>query len=191
MDPFVEHADFIAEVLALAKDGPLLAPVAPLTDSSWHVVRSMAEAEDYAYSRLLDGRRLGDGDDDEELHSVLTLTWTDLREHEAGALLGVTYQDSSKAGLRQRCAELEDRMFPWLSRLHEAPLDDIVADLGNAVMSRCVFGRDDTRLFERVFRAYRVGGWPCGWRGRHPDGLLVVYEPPIAARVPITGGAAR
>lgn len=41
---------------------------------------------------------------------------------------------------------------------------------------RACFGVTDT-VRERLFRVYRTGGYPCGWRGRFPTGDLVVYSP--------------
>ena len=42
---------------------------------------------------------------------------------------------------------------------------------------RSTFGRA-LPFIERLIELYRLGGYPCGWDGIHPEGRLVVYFPP-------------
>jgi hypothetical protein len=50
----------------------------------------------------------------------------------------------------------------------------IAEDLGNIARRRAVFGIKDG-FFERMFRCYQCGGYPCGWRGNYPEGHMIVY----------------
>ena len=32
-------------------------------------------------------------------------------------------------------------------------------------------------LYEKVFKVYKMGGWPCGWKGEYMKGKMIVYLP--------------
>jgi hypothetical protein len=49
----------------------------------------------------------------------------------------------------------------------------------SAVLRYCLANRNATHpslLFDRIERAYLDGGWPCGWKGKYPDGQLIVFS---------------
>jgi hypothetical protein len=54
-------------------------------------------------------------------------------------------------------------------------LDDLRLDLVEYAVARA-FGRES--VFTRIFPVYRAGALPCGWRGRYPEGTLLVHVPP-------------
>lgn len=156
------HSALVEEILSFAASGPLLRPPAPIAGDV-HVVHAFDEAREYAYRRYLT-----DADD--------ALNWTDLREREAGEI------HAESGSLGSALNGLHERLFAALStRLPEAYadlLDDVIGDLANAAAGRAVFGAGD-RLFDRVWDAYKQGGWPCGWEGDYPAGRLVVHQPSL------------
>lgn len=148
----------LSEVVTFAESGPLLRPPAPIEGDRMHVVYDFDEARDFAYRRYLT-----DADD--------ALNWTDLREREAG-------QVDAGPEVEPLWETFLAAIPPRLQEPYDAVVDDIVADLFNVAASRAAFGPGD-RLFDRVWDAYRRGGWPCGWEGDYPQGRLIVYQPPL------------
>ncbi len=170
-----ENALFVAGVFELAERGPLLSPEAPLPREEREIVHDLEAARRHAYHLLSTGEELGGPDED-------GFTWTDLRQDAMSDVWAETYGRPERASWRAARPDLEERLRPSMARLsaeHRAIADDIVADLAHCILSHAVFGADPCRLFAEVWSAYRDGGWPCGWTGDHPDGLLVVYEPTL------------
>lgn len=156
----------VDDVIQFAESGGLLRPSAPITGDRLHLVEDFAEACEYAYHRYLT-----DAED--------ALNWTDLREHQVSETHAATAGDLGE--LRDQGYERYDQLWelvhPRIPELYESIVDDVVADLSNCAYSRAVFGAGD-RLFDRIWDAYRQGGWPCGWIGAYPEGELVVFRPP-------------
>lgn len=150
----------VEEVVSFVENGPILRPSAPITGDV-HVVHDFDEALEYAYERFHT-----DADD--------ALNWTDLREREVGKI--------EQAGGAQAVVAMWERFLalipPRLPESYEEIQDDIVADLFHVAASRAVFG-DGDRLFDRMWDAYKQGGWPCGWEGEYPEGRLVVFQPSL------------
>ena len=42
--------------------------------------------------------------------------------------------------------------------------------------NRLVNGKVDN-FYEKVFKVYKMGGWPCGWKGEYMEGKMIVYLP--------------
>ena len=57
--------------------------------------------------------------------------------------------------------------------IHEA--EDIANDMHVLALNRCACGVIDS-FDERLFSIYKAGGYPCGWKGKYPDGQLVVFS---------------
>jgi len=148
----------LSDILAFVESGPLLRPSAPIAGDGMHIVYDFDEARDCAYRRYLT-----DADD--------ALNWTDLREREAGQIDGGTEVEAL-------WETFVAAIPPRVPEPYADVVDDIVADLFHAASSRAAFGEGD-RLFDRMWSAYRQGGWPCGWEGAYPDGRLIVYQPPL------------
>ena len=156
------HSALVEEIVAFAESGPLLRRAAPIVGDV-HVVTDFDEAREYAYRRYLT-----EADD--------ALNWTDLREREAGEIHAVSGElGPALNGLWERMLAA---VSPRLPEAYADLLDDVLADLVNAASTRAVFGAGD-RLFDRVWDAYKQGGWPCGWEGEYPAGRLVVHQPSL------------
>lgn len=54
-------------------------------------------------------------------------------------------------------------------------IDLVIDDLSTIVCARASLGRSEI-FHERLYRAYRAGGYPCGWSGAFPAGNIVVFS---------------
>ena len=50
--------------------------------------------------------------------------------------------------------------------------EEINNEIELCVKSRFVCGKENV-FFERLFKAFKLGGWPCGWN----NGKIIVYIP--------------
>ncbi len=91
-----------------------------------------------------------------------------------GEVRGIIYEHDNYAELDKivhdiKIPELNDIAFP---------IDDISVkeemrnDIVLCAESRFICGKGNA-FFESLFKAYKLGGWPCGWR----NGKIIVYVP--------------
>lgn len=87
---------------------------------------------------------------------------------------GIIYQHDNYAELSEVLRRIE---IPELADI-EYTIDDVsvVEEIHNeiklCVKSRFVCGKENV-FFESLFKAYKLGGWPCGWK----NGKIIVYTP--------------
>ena len=148
------NSSLVEEVIELAERGPLLRPQGVIAGERVRVVRDFAEATEFAHRRFIS--------DDED-----AMNWTDLRELQARNI------SQAPDEIWTRLAEIVPGRVP---PAYAAVMDDVIADLANIASSRGVSGAGDS-LWDRMWEAYRQGGWPCGWEGNYPAGVLVVFQP--------------
>lgn len=53
-----------------------------------------------------------------------------------------------------------------------AGFEEMCSELSCCARARYVCGKEN-EFFEKVYNAYKAGGWPCGW----DDGKIIVYVP--------------
>jgi hypothetical protein len=150
----------VDEVIELVERGPMLTGVTGTVDRAMVLIEDFEEATSIAW------------------REDPAPTWNELRESEKSRVLEIRYRDPN---LRQRDAELArllerfgDVLTRRVPRPYRTVLDDVQADLFNCAFSRGFLGKQG-RLFEFILTAYQLGGWPCGWQGRFPDGELLVF----------------
>jgi hypothetical protein len=156
------------EVVRFAEEGSLLRPSGPLVGDRVLVIDDFAQACDYAYRRYI-------------TDAANAWNWTDLRAHQV-IEKPADLSDAELSAVQAEADTLEERLFALVSaRLpprYASLVDDIAADLENCAYIRAAFGAAvGDRLFDRMWDAYRHGGWPCGWVGAYPEGKLVVFWP--------------
>lgn len=111
---------------------------------------------------------------DREYEELEGQTWVDILEDEMGEVRGIIYEHDNYAELDKivhdiKIPELNDIAFP---------IDDISVkeemrnDIVLCAESRFICGKENA-FFESLFKAYKLGGWPCGWR----NGKIIVYVP--------------
>jgi hypothetical protein len=76
---------------------------------------------------------------------------------------------------------LSNEIFKWLDyRLSHEFEEDVIAVLLNlldiVIAYRVSHGRS-IPFVERVIEMLSLGGFPCSWEGRYPEGRMVVYFP--------------
>ncbi len=49
--------------------------------------------------------------------------------------------------------------------------------LSSIIHCRIVMGKSHV-FFEKLFKIFVSGGYPCGWSGKYPEGKIIVYYPP-------------
>lgn len=153
----------VEEVLSFAEKGALLEGVSGggLGDSL--LVRDLNEAKSFAWSQNLPSGQL---------------PWVDLREREMRNILKTRYELPDFDAIDDDLGKLVDAIgavaFDRLRGGFKEIVDDVVGDLYNCAYRRAVVGYKDG-LFERIFDAYQSGGWPCGWKGNFPRGVIMVF----------------
>ena len=119
---------------------------------------------DEAYENAFDG----------EYGELEGQTWVDIIEDNMAEVRGIIYEHDNYAELDKivhdiKIPELNDIAFP---------IDDISVkeemrnDIVLCAKSRFICGKGNA-FFESLFKAYKLGGWPCGWR----NGKIIVYVP--------------
>lgn len=102
------------------------------------------------------------------LDAVIELCWGDINENELapvwGALQDQNLWDKFNAVTSHESPNLFWKMIK--ATLPEDYFDDLADEVDGAmrdsVASRIAYGRGH-QFYERVFRVYQLGGWPCGW----------------------------
>jgi len=161
-----QYAELVQEVLDFVESGRVLRDPTPIADQTIRVVRDFDEATRHAWSQDTNG----------------DVTWVDLREREKGQVLAARYRLHGFDAVDEAVGKLLDPFAAGIRRSLKGEyadlVDDVVADLHSCALSRAVSGTGN-RFFERLFAAYRAGGWPCGWSGAYPEGALLVFQPAL------------
>jgi hypothetical protein len=161
------HTALVEEVIAFIAQGGVLRPTAPADEANALVLDNLETAKEYAWSRQI-------ADDESP-------TWNDLREDQAAPFHAVPYAhpelkpayDAAEGLLEQFLALLREK----LPREYAHLIDDVAGDLANCARNRALNGLVEDSFWERVWRIYRQGAWPCGWEGDYPAGRIVIYQP--------------
>lgn len=111
---------------------------------------------------------------DREYEELEGQTWVDILEDEMGEVRGIIYEHDNYAELNKIVRGIE---IPELDDI-EFPVDDIsveqemYSEIELCAKSRFICGKGNA-FFESLFKAYKLGVWPCGWR----NGKIIVYVP--------------
>lgn len=111
---------------------------------------------------------------DREYEELEGQTWVDIFEENMAEVRGIIYEHENYAELDKivrgiEISELDDIEFL---------IDDIIVkeemrnDIVSCAKSRFICGKENA-FFESLFKAYKLGGWPCGWK----NGKIIVYVP--------------
>lgn len=106
--------------------------------------------------------------------------WDDIVENNMAQVWGIIYEHDNYAELSKIVDDIE---IPELDDI-EFPIDEISVeeemynDIVSCAQCRFICGKENT-FFESLFKAYILGGWPCGWK----NGKIIVYVPANNAHV--------
>jgi hypothetical protein len=158
-----QHIRLINEVVEFARSGPLLVPVGAA--SGVRTITDFDQAKRFCWSELYGGGEY---------------SWTDLRERQMGKVLGLGYRipgfKEAEKDLDQYCNIVLNSFHDRVDDKYQDISDDATADLCNCLQSRAIQG-DTPGFFERMFKVYTQGLWPCGWDGDYPDGRFIACVP--------------
>ena len=101
-------------------------------------------------------------------------TWVDILEENMSKVWSVIYQYDNYKNLSD---EVDGIDISEVIRIEYTVDDyDVQEEINNeielCVKSRFVCGKENV-FFERLFKAFKLGGWPCGWN----NGKIIVYIP--------------
>ena len=101
-------------------------------------------------------------------------TWVDILEENMSKVWSVIYQYDNYKNLSD---EVDGIDISEVTRIEYTVDDyDVQEEINNeielCVKSRFVCGKENV-FFERLFKAFKLGGWPCGWN----NGKIIVYIP--------------
>ncbi|MGH0828028.1 cytoplasmic protein [Bacillus wiedmannii] len=108
---------------------------------------------------------------------VTQIVWDDMKSDESAKLLEGTYNpnmESKKDMLYEVFSDNYNYNQEFISIDHINILEEVERDLEMCALNRLVNGKVDN-FYEKVFKAYKMGGWPCGWKGEYMKGKMIVY----------------
>lgn len=129
-------------------------------EAEYEVIHDFEEAYNYAFEELF------------EYGEYSGHTWCDILERNAAEVKRIIYQQENYAELNKVVRELDvlDDAEIKYTIDDEDVIEEIEAELEQCAKSRFVCGKENT-FFESVYKAYKMGAWPCGWR----NGKIIVY----------------
>ncbi|MEC2060862.1 MULTISPECIES: hypothetical protein [Bacillus] len=104
-------------------------------------------------------------------------TWNDLRENEMSEVWDKYYQlidDQKPQNLDILLDVFSVNVRSAMTELNTF-FEEIVADLNNCAINRAVNGITDN-FFEKLFKIYKAGYFPCGWDGDYPNGNFIALK---------------
>lgn len=153
------------EIVAFFGSGSQILEAKPNSEAGFVVIRDLSQAKKNAWEEVY-------GDDE--------LTWADIRSKRMSAIWREVYKNENhrkmSEELERNIGEVDVAIRKNLGAAFRDLLDDVCADFRGCLYCRA-FAVTGEMFFEDIFRAYRSGGWPCGWSGPYPGGSVLVFMP--------------
>lgn len=125
----------------------------PIENDDWEILTDQQKAEIYLYN-----------DDVEQV-------WLDLREKND---LDWDFPRNQDEETQWRYVQ-KDILQKLQKAGYEAYYDEVEYDLLNCYLN--IKHRQNNPLWNMIFKAYKKGAFPCGWKGEYPNGKLIVFHP--------------
>ncbi len=105
-------------------------------------------------------------------------SWTNVRELQFCKVTELVYKEPEYKVISREVYDMEIPEAEDIFYSEEALVveDEIYEDLRLCIQSRKVCGYQHD-FFERMFKIYELGGWPCGWEGKLTEGRFIAYFP--------------
>ncbi|MCX6368580.1 MAG: hypothetical protein NTX57_18010 [Armatimonadetes bacterium] len=162
----------VEEVLEFARTGSLLAGNTSGIFEEVAVETNFEAASDHAHIQYLWD---AEGNVRDDHHP-----WADVRETEIGNVYEASYEredlDDIKSRTQASQSEAAKLVSERLAELFSDAVEEVASDMELLIETRALVGRENA-FFEQLFHWYKSGVWPCGWRGRYPEGKLRVFNP--------------
>lgn len=127
----------------------------------YEVIHDFEKAYNYAFEEFFEyGNKYG-------------CTWCDILELNAAEIWGIVYQYENYAELCKIVSKSTNVTYETEIEFDfddEDVIEEMVAELNLCARSRFVCGKENP-FFESVYKAYKMGAWPCGYR----NGKIIVY----------------
>lgn len=129
-------------------------------EAEYEVIRDFEEACNYAFEEFF------------EYGEYSGHTWCNILERNAAGVYRIIYQQENYAELNKVVRELDilDDAEIEYTIDDEDVIEEIEAELEQCAKCRFVCGKENA-FFESVYKAYKMGAWPCGYR----NGKIIVY----------------
>lgn len=129
------------------------------------IIHDFQEAKFYAFEK-------------DDYEGTAGSTWTDIREHQFSEVMSFLY---SMSDYRERAKRIRSINIPEVDEIQYTAEalqleEEIYTDLLLCIRCRMIRG-DKNEFFEKMFEIYKLGGWPCGWNGKYPEGNFITYFP--------------
>ncbi|KAF1678016.1 hypothetical protein [Bacillus sp. SKDU12] len=157
---FGKYHNLVEEVIEFSKT---LKPIKPVNLSNYiKIINDQEKAEYLAY---------------EEVYGEDEYTWKDIREIEMSEVWERFYEleDNQKPENIDALLDIFSESIRHTSTKFNTFFEDIVADLNNCAINRSINGNTDN-FFEKIFKIYRAGYFPCGWNGDYPHGTFIALN---------------
>lgn len=131
--------------------------------NDFRVIHDFQEAKFYAFEK-------------EDYEGTGGSTWNDIREHQFSEAMSFLY---SMSDYKEKAKKIRSINIPEVDEIQYTDEalqieEEIYTDLLLCV--RCkMLGGDKNEFFEKMFKIYKLGGWPCGWSGKYPEGNFIAY----------------
>ena len=160
---FGENTQLVEEVMDYIRNNKMF------NNNNFHVnnlevINDFNEAKDYAWSQDL---------------SEVETVWEYVKSQEAEGIVEKVYNlglESQQEDLYDFFSDTDNYMNDFLPFNFIDINEEVEEDLIICALNRLVNGKTDN-FYEEIFEVYKKGGWPCGWKGTHPIGDIIVYVP--------------
>lgn len=130
-------------------------------EAEYEVIRDFEEAYNYAFEEFF------------EYGEYSGHTWCNILERNAAGVHRIIYQQENYAELSKIVDESTEVTCETEIEFDiddDDVIEEIIAELDLCARSRFVCGKENA-FFESVYKAYKMGAWPCGYR----NGKIIVY----------------
>lgn len=132
---------------------------------NFRIIHDFQEAKFYAFEK-------------DDYEGIAGATWNDIREHQFSEAMSFLY---SMPDYRERAKRIRSITIPEVDEIQYTDEalqieEEIYTDLLLFIRYKMIGGYKK-EFFEKMFEIYKLGGWPCGWNGKYPEGNFIVYFP--------------
>jgi len=159
-----KHTNLVQEVIDFIQHHELFESSVPFVDDIT-VINDYELAKQLAFSQ--DSR-------------VVDVIWQDVKSNESASLFSFIDEEANLHEIDNELSEIFESADNYKEDF--IPFDyldiseEVESDLYKGALNRFIHG-DKMNFYEKIFRCYQSGGWPCGWEGNYPQGEIVVYIP--------------
>ena len=156
------HYELLEETRKEIKNMRFFREIVEINAEEYEIIHDYDKAYENAFDRFYKYGRLKG------------LTWVDILEENMAKVKRIIYKHDNYAELSKVLRSIK---IPELAVI-EYTIDDVSVkeEIHNEIelcaKSRFVCGKENV-IFENLFKAYKLGGWPCGWK----KGKIIVYTP--------------